>query len=197
MKKLLVLAMAALSVGAMAQTYTGAGFQVPDNNAGGASSSVVISGASNASIVSVGLLGASHTWVADWVGTLSNGVTTIDLFNRPGNSTAGWNSNLNGDYFFKMGAAQTWNEALAAQNPGNSDAYDFLAGDYKPAGDFAAFGSNLNGTWTLKIADLAGADIGGIQAWNITVAPVPEPASMAALALGAAGVIARRRRKSN
>ncbi len=61
----------------------------------------------------------------------------------------------------------------------------------------AHINQNAQGTWTLSIQDWAGGDSGnlvGATLW-INGNPVPEPATMTALALGIGAIAARRRRK--
>lgn len=44
-----------------------------------------------------------------------------------------------------------------------------FSGTYKPDGNFAALTGNANGTWLLKVRDMAGVDIGNILNWSITI----------------------------
>jgi hypothetical protein len=56
-------------------------------------------------------------------------------------------------------------------------------------------GTNPNGAWNLYVVDFVGGDEGQFAGgWAVNLTAVPEPASTTALALGALGLIARRRR---
>jgi len=190
-----IIALAGLTGAASAQTdYFGAGGSFPDN--GGPSnqfsSSIVIADAGNVADINVTLNGAAHTWVGDLIVTLSNGSTSVELINRPGepdDSTVGWSWNLNGDY--------TWDDdgASSFEDVGNlnDSLFDLPSGTYSPENALSAFnGDALAGTWTLTISDNALFDTGGIQGWTLT-ATVPAPTSMALLGLG--GLVAGRRRR--
>jgi len=55
---------------------------------------------------------------------------------------------------------------------------------------------NLNGTWTLFIADLGtGSGAATLQSATVTVESTPEPSTFALMGLGVAGILARLRRK--
>lgn len=188
MKNVALLSIAALAGTAAAQTFNGAGFSIPDNTPAGASSSIVIGSGGNVQDLTVTLQGMSHTWVGDLIISLSNGSTSVNLTNRPGNpaTTFGYSWDLGGDYTFDDAAAQTW------EGVGSAFTGTLASGSYAPEGALSSFnGGSLVGTWTLTISDNAGGDLGSLQGWTLT--NVPAPSAMALLGLG--GLVAGRRRR--
>jgi subtilisin-like proprotein convertase family protein len=206
--------LAAVVGGAQANVFFGAaGGAIPDNNATGISSTATYTGPIT-SIVALKIFGLRHTWVGDLTVTLTNpdgvslSIFTKVLAGLPGD--VGDSSNLgtsNGtvgaDYTFAQGGSDFW----AAAN-GGASSFDIPSGvTYQTSGNLFTgviatsyvatnLSSGLNtatsGNWTLKIVDNAAADTGAYTSWQVEA--VPEPASMAALALGVAA-FARKRRK--
>jgi serine protease len=111
----------------------------------------------------------THTYTSDLVITLTSPAgTTITLFNRRGGS----GNNLNGTTFDD--AATRTIAAGAAP----------FAGSYRPEQALSAFdGQAANGTWTLRVRDAAGGDIGTIT--RFTVGIVFENGGLGVRALGA------------
>ncbi len=137
---------------------------IPDNNATGVTSAITVSGINPAtltasSVVSV-KLNLTHTYDGDLaVSLISPSGNTIFLSNRRGSG---------GDNFintvFSMSAATLVSAGTAP-----------FTGSYKPDGTFSSLTGNANGTWLLKVQDLAGVDTGRIQNWNIIInTAVPE-----------------------
>jgi len=131
---------------------------IPENNVTGITSPIIVSGINagtlNAnSIVSV-KINITHTYDGDLaVSLISPSGNTILLSNRRG---GGGNDFIN--TVFSM-SATTLISAGAAPFTGN----------YKPDGNFGALTGNANGTWLLKVQDLANQDIGNIENWSITI----------------------------
>lgn len=70
-----------------------------------------------------------------------------------------------------------------------------LGATSQAAGTMSAFnGINANGVWTLHIQDDASGDFGYMNGASLNIEAVPEPATMTALALGAAAMLRKRRK---
>ncbi|MDY7048543.1 MAG: proprotein convertase P-domain, (modular protein), partial [Microcystis panniformis WG22] len=80
--------LAALPASAVSFTGTGAGFNIPDGNATGASSTITVPTGSNFLItnITVTLNNLTHSWVGDLIANLTYVPTntTVTLFNRIG-----------------------------------------------------------------------------------------------------------------
>ena len=64
-----------------------------------------------------------------------------------------------------------------------------------PAASLDSFdGTDLNGTWTLFVADMSGGGQSTIINWGLTIETVPEPSAGALVAIGAGILLAARRR---
>ncbi|MFQ3677838.1 MAG: PEP-CTERM sorting domain-containing protein, partial [Fimbriimonadaceae bacterium] len=142
------------------------------------------------------------------VATLSGPGGTVDLFNRIGkvSATTGFGSSSDFgtggasgtglNYSFTTGGANLWTAALTNPIPaGTYAASSNLFGGTTATSyvetnlDSAVNGSD--GVFTLTIRDLAGGDVGAFDGFEIEA--VPEPATLAALGLGAFAVMRRRR----
>jgi subtilisin-like proprotein convertase family protein len=131
---------------------------IPDNVSAGVTSAIPVSGISPSTlsantIVSV-KLNLTHTYDGDLaISLIAPSGNTIYLSNRRGGG---------GDNFintvFTM-SASTLISAGAAP----------FTGSYKPDGNFASLSGNVNGTWTLRVQDLASVDTGRIRDWSITI----------------------------
>lgn len=73
-----------------------------------------------------------------------------------------------------------------------------VTGTETPTAFLSSFdGLNVNGNWTLFVADVSGGDLNYLASWGLEIEPVPEPAETALLGMGGAALAleAWRRRK--
>jgi MYXO-CTERM domain-containing protein len=189
----------------------GTGGNIPDNNANGISSTIVLAGNGNISDLNVNIGGLRHSWIGDLRMTLTHveTATSVVFVNRPGvgvgsggsdpgTSTVGDSSN----YGITLTTGQNYTfddegaDLLAAIAPG-PDSNFFLPGgnwSHVNAADLSGFdGQPVAGTWILKISDHAGADTGSFANWGLKVTTVPAPGALALL--GLAGLAGTRRRR--
>lgn len=172
----------ALATPAMAAELveTGGGFDIDDNQS--ASSDIVV--AANETIESLTVsLDIQHTFLGDLIATLSNGTTTVTLFDRPGVPplTFGNGDDLDGVYTFDDLASDPFSETggLGTIPEGSFQSQD-------PLSAFA--GASTAGTWTLTISDNAGGDQGALAGWSLNfitgAGAVPEPGTWLLMILG-------------
>lgn len=128
------------------------------------------------------LVNISHSYLADLVLSLSHGGVTVLLSNRQGGS-GGANY---ADTLFDDGAAISIAEGYA---------YPPYTGSFRPEEALGAFiGQDVFGDWILRVVDSEAGDAGSIDGWTLT-AEVPEPGSLALLAVAALGLGGARRRR--
>ncbi|WP_386066183.1 S8 family serine peptidase [Tahibacter sp. UC22_41] len=136
---------------------------IPDNNATGVSDAQVVG--SGGTLTGLRLsFDITHTYMGDLTLILSNGTTSVTLLQRPGNAsntgTSGCSGN-NGNVVVDDAATLTLESNCGSGTP----AYTTGA-SYKPNNPLAPFaGQALNGTWTLRAIDSAGADTGTLRGW--------------------------------
>jgi subtilisin-like proprotein convertase family protein len=149
-------------------------YNIPDQNATGIS--VPINVANTDTITNfngVTISGLSHTYYADLKATLSNGATTVTLFNcsqfvcTGGASFTNDTLVLNGNYTF-ANTGSDWYAQTTDPVP---------TGTYQSLNALSAFnGQSLNGTWTLTVTDNGLNDTGSFTGWSFDVnANPPEP----------------------
>lgn len=134
--------------------------------------------------VNLTLIDLRHTWVSDLemyiVSPLGTAVLLVDNLGGSGDNYIGT--------VFDDQAAES---ILSPRAP--------YTGTYRPMDQLSVFnGEDMFGTWTLRVSDQAGGDLGVINSWSLqlneTAGAVPEPGSLALVmaALGAALVWRRR-----
>jgi subtilisin-like proprotein convertase family protein len=213
-KTLLTLALFVFSFHAVVRgdvTGTGLGGAIPENNASGILSTINIS--QNQLItgnLQVSIRGLSHTYVGDLVATLTGpDGTVVTLYNRIGrvNTAFGDSSNFNGNYTFldtpvNANGSNIWTEAAL----GNTN-YNLRSGQFRATNANSSLstlitpsflGKSTLGNWQLRISDVAATDTGTFTSWGISmssVSAVPEPSSLAHLALVGMAVLSRYRRR--
>lgn len=207
MKNILALAIVAIASSSFAVTFTSAApvgaladFATPNP---GVTSSTINIGTGIASVESITLRGVDHTWIGDLVITVTApDLSVLTLVNRAGKTspTSGFGSSfkfVNADLIFQVGGANLWTAAGANVTGGTFAPSTNLFGgtvltSYS-ATTFAAGANQAAGNWTLTISDLASGDTGTAGNWEINATPVPEPATMTAMALGLAAIARRRK----
>ncbi|UXI69996.1 S8 family serine peptidase [Tahibacter amnicola] len=137
---------------------------VPDNNATGVNSDLVVADAGTLTDLDVSLK-MSHTWPGDVTVSLTHVAsnTTVILGNRMGGTGC---SVPDVDVRWNDGAASAM--SCRASSPG-------IGGDVRASNPLAPFNAReLAGTWRLNVADLANQDTGVVQEWCLSpVATAP------------------------
>lgn len=143
---------------------------IPDNVPAGISNTINVPDSMTVSDLNVDLV-VTHTWVGDLVVTLTHGVTTVTLIDRPGvpASTFGCDQNNYNIILDDQGAGGSI-ESLCAPSMVSPP-------HYVPNNPLAAFnGANSAGPWILTISDNAGADVGTLVQWSLHFSePGPSP----------------------
>ncbi len=134
--------------------YTGLPIAIPDGNANGIMIPLTVSGTAGfaSQLVSIEVANLSHQYIADIRIELvaPNGSKTLLSELLGGSGTAYTNT------VFRMNAL---NPITLASVP--------FTGAFLPMGNFNQFTGPANGTWHLKVTDLANGDLGSVSAWNL------------------------------
>jgi subtilisin-like proprotein convertase family protein len=219
MKKLFtLLAVAMVATGASAQTFTTnitVNTAIPDNNPSGLASGFNVSGL-NGSIGSISLaLNVTGGYNGDLFAYLTGPGGYAALLNRTGLSAGNPNGYANtglavtfitgGPDIHTYGAGSFTTNGLG-QLTGNWGADGRNISPLSTGGTFdltsrtalldSFIGGNANGAWGLFIGDYANGDISTLLSYSLSVTTVPEPGTVALLALGGFGWRSLRRRQA-
>lgn len=136
---------------------------IPDNNVAGLSSQAAVAAIGRLVDLKV-RVNITHTFVGDLILTLTapDG-TSILLINRRGSSGDNFTNTVLDD-----DAATSIASIIQSGAP--------FTGSYRPEGPLSTFdGVEINGTWTLNVADRAGLDTGSLVDWTLDFDYEPEP----------------------
>jgi subtilisin-like proprotein convertase family protein len=129
-------------------------------------SSVVVAHGGAISGVTLTLSGFQHTYLDDVLVRLTSPTgQSVTLIEDQGGS-----GDVCGSYTFVAGATPFPDGATGTTAGLCSGSPGWAPGTYGPFGSFAAFlGAIASGTWSLYVEDDAGADVGSIQAWALSI----------------------------
>lgn len=127
-------------------------FAIPDNNATGIQSLITVGGSTSANaLIAVTVDSLTHTWDAD---------LKLELIAPSGNViTLAQGVGGSGDNFIRTRFTNAGIAVASGVAP--------FTGNYIPQQAFSNLAGSANGTWRLKVSDLAGQDIGTLWKWSI------------------------------
>ncbi len=176
--------------------FYGAGFDIPDGDPNGATSTISVSGGDALTHIRVTLTGLFHSNAGDLSATVTNpGGSTQSLFFRVGSVAGGPGASAaySGDYTLQdyesvdrytpfTGDGNLWNAASSA-DPDGAIADGFYRATGAGSADqvflLAAFGgASVNGEWTLTIRDHSGGESGELTGWKLDIKWVPAPSAL-------------------
>jgi subtilisin-like proprotein convertase family protein len=189
-----VLALVRSAQADLVQTFNFTGGVIPDGSTVGRSFTENVSGLpgyDQITDVNVGL-NLSGGWNGDLYAYLVHGSGFAVLLNRvgvttdgsPGFGTAGMNVMLDGSAVLNIhdvsgpGAPPTYSYQPDGRNISPLSSGSVL-GSTTPTALLSSFnGLDLNGNWTLFLADVSGGAQSTLESWTLEIAAVPEPGTM-------------------
>ncbi|MBL0870974.1 MAG: agmatine deiminase family protein [Phycisphaerales bacterium] len=171
-------------------TYSGPASAIPDNSSVGSTTTVNVTGlAGTGNVADVDFrfngttcttsatsttVGLNHSYVGDLQVTLTSpagtSVVIIDLMDGGNNSGNNFCNTVLND-----SATNTIESRTSASAP--------FTGSFKPTNPLSAFnGQPGNGTWTLRVRDLAAGDTGSVRNWSVVISPALSPTCAGAVA---------------
>ncbi len=157
----------------------GESFPLPDGDAVGASSAIVVAADFEVAAIEVRIEGLVHERLGDLTASITHVESgrTSPLFVRVGRTGGGGgdNSNLDGDYVFAdADAGDFWAAADAANNngvvPGGRYAATGAGAGTAVSLDAVFGGHSSTGTWRLDLADESAGEPGQFAAWSLRLA---------------------------
>jgi|GEM_PF-1226301 len=168
------------AVGGTATTHgPGDGFVIPDNDPGGASSSIVITDSGQIEDLDLVLSDINHTWLGDVIITLTHedSNTSWNITNRAGQLEGG---DENFGFDIDLDGSYTIDDESTSGSFHDQISFEgglLPPGDYNSLGSLSNFdGLDVAGTWTLLISDNAAGDTGELGSWSLLV-ETPDEAS--------------------
>lgn len=138
---------------------------IPDNNATGVNSNLVISGAAGTiTDLDVVNLNATHTYVGDLIFTLRHvdSGKVVTFIDRPGVPASTYGCSADNYSGMVLDDSATTAVETTCTTP--------MSGTRKPNNLLSLFnGDSPNGTWTLNVSDRAAADTGSLTGWGIRI----------------------------
>lgn len=181
---------------------------IPDNSSTGVSDTRTISGSTIMGITQIDLrLEFSGGWNGDLYVYLSHSSGFAVALNRPGKTSgntigsgsSGMTITLSDLAASDIHSMPGSGSVTGTWQPDARNVDPDLVLDSSPRSAFLSSFNGLaaNGTWTLFAADLSAGDESTLVGWGLTInGAVPEPSRTLLLALGAASLMLRRRRRS-
>jgi len=135
---------------------------IPDNNTTGVTSTITVSNI-DSSLMAANVLkrviidSLTHTYVGDLkIDLIAPDNSSINLINLRGSS---------GDNFIGTTLDPTASVAISSIASTNAP----FTGSYIPEGNFSSLTGSADGTWKLKVSDLASGDVGILHKWTLVL----------------------------